>query len=175
MKTVVLGIAAATVLGAFAALGYAIVENNRAQSMRMDAMLHELARLRTDAAEERSALHLRLAQNESLGVAPTAVDSASANAIANSVVVAIDGREKERARAAQEPSVATPAELAARDQAERELASAITRGHLRREDVLAMRQSLASDPVGRAELASRIAVAINHQELVVDDPRAAFP
>jgi hypothetical protein len=86
--------------------------------------------------------------------------------------------QKTVARAEQPapPQDPGPAARAAAEQASRVLDAALSRGTLRRDDVVDLRRLLEqADPPSATEIRRRIAVAINRDELVPTDPTAGFP
>ena len=121
----------------------------------------------------------RAAQREAPAATPiVAVRSADpelADAVAARLAVAETERAKAQAAIAANASAPTADQLAAREKVQETLGAAVSRGVLRREDVLAMRRALAGDDAGRAEAARQIAVAMNTGKLVPADGRPAFP
>jgi hypothetical protein len=106
--------------------------------------------------------------------APPTFD-ATADAVAARVAAINDARSKADAMIAVEAKAPSDEMLSARASAQAKLDDAIARGHLRPQDVLAIRDSLAADVEGRAELARQISVAMNQGRLVPDDPHRLVP
>lgn len=114
---------------------------------------------------------------------PATVDAAIIEAIAQRVAAVLEARGQaagaqghEHAAAPEPPP--TPEQRAAVERAERVLDDALARGRLRREDVIEIRHQLAQ--AGRpqkeaAEIARRIAVGLNTNKLVPEDPDFVMP
>jgi hypothetical protein len=165
-------IVAACVMGV-SALVYARDREQRASLMRVE---NHLAQVSDALDQTREALASRGPASPAvvLNAAPAA-DPSLADAVAARVMTAQNERakaEKAIAAADEQPSDGV---LVARQQVSRTIDDAIARGVLRGDDVLAMRQALASDPAGRAEAARQIAVALNTNKLRPADNRLVFP
>jgi hypothetical protein len=104
-----------------------------------------------------------------------AIASRAAELAAARAVASAGPAEPERKEAAEHaPSAEAQASLA---DAQRTLEDAIARGRLGRADVARIRRELnsAAEPGSAAEMARRIAVAVNAGALVVEDPGDMFP
>ncbi len=159
----------ATSLLAIAAVALAGLEHERAQRSRVEALTRNLA----EARQEIAALHASepSAPPSPVVLSAPAVDARVADAIASRVLAASDARRKGEAAIAAQSSAPTDSQLVARAAAERTLDRAIARGRLTRDEILEVRQTLADDPLGRAEFRRQLAVALNQRKLVPDDPR----
>jgi hypothetical protein len=163
----------ATSLLAIAAVAWAGLEHERAQRARVEALTRNLA----EAREEITSLRV---SESSPAPAPVvisapAIDARVADAIASRVLAASDARKKGEAAIAAQSTAPTDSQLAARAAAERTLDRAIARGRLTRDEILEMRETLADDPLGRAEFRRQLAVALDQKKLVPDDPRLLMP
>lgn len=148
------------------------VARDRAQRARLDGLAHELANARTEAEALRAS---ERANAPAVYVAPPTFESRAADAIAARIVAAAEARASADRAMQEDAKAPTASQLAARDVAKRTLDGAILRGRLRREDVLSVRETLAADPAGRAELGRQIAVALNTNKLVPEDRHTIFP
>jgi len=162
-----------TTMVAIAALAWAGVEHERAQRGRVEALTRSLA----EAREELTALRASepSAPPSPVVIRAPAIDARVADAIASRVLAASDARRRGEAAIAAESTAPTGSQLAARAAAERTLNQAIARGRLTRDEILEVRETLADDPLGRAEFRRQLAVALNQRKLVPDDPRLLMP
>jgi hypothetical protein len=105
------------------------------------------------------------------------LDPATIDALASRVAARLETRGNAAAATAERREQPTAEQRAAVDSARRTLDDAIARGHLRTEDVVAMRGQLAMSGDGAAsqEIALAIAVAVHRRKLVPDDPRMLMP
>jgi hypothetical protein len=163
----------ATSLLAIAAMAWAGLEHERTQRGRVEALTRNLA----EAREEIAALHASEPPTPPTPVliSAPALDARVADAIASRVLAASDARRKGEAAIAAQSTAPTDSQLAARAVAERTLEHAIARGRLTRSEILEVRETLADDPLGRAEFRRQLAVALNQKKLVPDDPRLLMP
>jgi hypothetical protein len=113
---------------------------------------------------------------------PGALDPASIQAIARAVdqmqARRVQAAEQASAQAASDPPVRTVEQEKAIAEATDVATQSIAKGKLTRDDVLKMRSDMASGqstPQERDALRGQIAVAINAQKLVVQDPRFIYP
>jgi hypothetical protein len=170
--------------GAAAMLLFAGYVHERDQRAAIDALTREAKRAHADDASSRDVD--RPAAPAIVVAGPAGVDGPSADAIAARVADVLEARAKaDRTVAATATSagvaadgrVPTPQELAASDDASKTLDDAIVRGHLRKEDIVAMRRdlSIANDPATASALARRVAVAINTGAVVPEDAHYAMP
>lgn len=166
--------AGACVACAAAALS-ALIERERAEHARLDALAHDLVEAQTEIARLHASERSPLGVPQPLYVGATSLDPGTADAIAARVLAASEARARANDEIAKDANAPDPNQLVARAAAQRTVDTAIARGRLRVDDVVAVRQALASDPGGRAEVARQIAVALNTNKLVPDDPRAIFP
>jgi len=162
-----------TSLLAIGAVAWAGAEHERSQRARVEALTRNLAEAREEItalrASEPSTLPSRVV------ISAPALDVRVADAIASRVLAASDARRKGEAAIAAQSTAPTDSQLAARAAAERTLDQAIARGHLTRDEILEVRETLADDPLGRAEFRRQLAVALNQKKLVPDDPRLLMP
>ena len=157
-----------------AALAFVAYQHETRRHDELSALTRELAQ--THAALDRANVSPSMAGAPGTPVFVTqAMDPAAADAIAGRVAAMMSAREKEKAAFDEAVNSPTPAQLTARDGAQRTLDAAIVHGHLTRDDVLAMRSQLANDPAGAAETSRLVAVAINLGKVVPDDPQFVFP
>jgi hypothetical protein len=158
---------------AVAAVAWACVEHERSQRARVETLTRNLA----EAREEITALRVSepTPRPSPVVISAPAIDARVADAIASRVLAASEARRRGEAAVAAESTAPTGSQLAARAAAERTLNQAIARGRLTREAILEMRETLADDPLGRAEFRRQLAVALNQKKLVPDDPRLLMP
>jgi hypothetical protein len=147
---------------------------DRAQRARLDGLARELADARSEVATLRASDSV-VKSPAAVFLAQPTLEPRAADAIAQRVLAAAEARASAERALQEDAKAPTASQLAARDLAKRTLDGAILRGRLRREDVLSVRETLAADPAGRAELGRQIAVALNMNKLVPEDRHAIFP
>jgi hypothetical protein len=163
-------VALALALGALVAAGAFVYRRDRALDERLDRLSEEVRALR----ERPLPLPLTM---------PAGTRSVDSEAIAGRVAELL--RQKlpaptpAAAPSSDEPAAApapTAAQLATLASAHARVDAAIARGRITRDDVLALRAQLATvDPAERQELRRQIALAVNQQRLVPEDPHFMMP
>jgi hypothetical protein len=153
-----------------------VCTRDREQRASLARAEQRLAQASEAIDEARASLASHGSASPAAFVAPApAADPALADSVAARVLKAQNERAKAEGAIAADAAQPSTEVLSARSDAQRTLDGAVARGVLNRDDVLAIRRTLASDPAGRAEAARQIAVALNTKKLVPADVRLVFP
>lgn len=170
-------------LATLGALGLFFSWSEARQAERFE---QEMERLRTrleEASVARAAPNPAPAPGPTVCPSPGGMDAATIELIAQRVVAVLESRRSPDAGspespAAPEPPPPTAEQRAAVERAHHVLDSAFVRGTLRREDIQELRRQLAqAGPAQKLaeELVRRIAVGLNTQQLVPEDPNFVMP
>jgi hypothetical protein len=153
-----------------------VYSHDREQRASLARAEQRLAQASEAMDEARASIVSRDVSARAAFVAPaSAADPALADSVAARVMKAQNERAKAEGAIAADASQPSAEVLSARSDAQRTLDGAVARGVLSRDDVLAIRRTLANDPAGRAAAARQIAVAVNDNKLVPADARNVFP